>query len=133
MQLNEQAQYDGALCSVLPAVRRISYFVAARAGELFLMTSLRCVETSASDHTLTQPHTRNPQLNRCENLLCLKVLTLRPLILLRKAVLRDDVEHFCSGTARRLAHSPFHVSGVSERRLTECHPVKLKLVYIFQN
>ena len=91
------------------------------------MRSLRCVETLALDDTLTPPHTRNPQLHRCENLLCSKVLTLRPLVLLRKAVLRDDLERFCSGTARRLA-------GASGRRLTKwCGPTKLKFVYMFQN
>lgn len=100
---------------------------AAKVGEFFLTKLLRCVETSALGHTLTQPHTWNSQLHRCENLPCSKVLTLRPLVLLRQEVLRDDMEHFCSGSARRLA-------GVSGRRLTEwCHPTKLKFVYIFQN
>jgi hypothetical protein len=67
---------------------------AAKVGDFFLMKSLRCVETSALDHTLTHPHTQNPQLHRCENLLSSMVLTLRPLVFPSKAVLGDDTEHF---------------------------------------
>ena len=133
-QLNKHEQYVSTLFSSASLCEAfwISFLLnvklgAAKVGKFFLMKSLRYIETSALDHTLTNPHTRNPQLHRCENVLCLKGLTLGLLLLLRKAVLRDDMEHFCCGTARRLAET-------SGRRLPEwCHPTKLKFVYIFQN